>query len=287
MPTWMFVAALALTILFGFAVQIWMLARMARLFGSTKRNCWRGVLPALVPAIIAATTLLLPRGHEPFLIIAPVVLYAAALTSGILCYMVMFDLWWPRATAGLVLGNIATAPLIVAITLGIIRPLWLKPFAYGQPDMRPGINPGEVFLVDRTAAPQRWDLIVVNSPGSPSVPWVRRVAGMPGETILIDTSGVMINGQDVQLPPELMGRRFDQGFHARGRLLRAVGAPLQLRDDEYFLIGDVPELAVDSRNFAGTQLFPMPATPGAIPSSAVVGVVRLVFSPSSLPRLLR
>ncbi len=57
---------------------------------------------------------------------------------------------------------------------------------------------GDRILVSKTAYrsanPQRWDVAVFKYPGDPTTPFVKRVVGLPGETVRISHGDVLIHG---------------------------------------------------------------------------------------------
>jgi signal peptidase I len=61
---------------------------------------------------------------------------------------------------------------------------------------------GERLAVDRTAlawrAPRRWEVVVFHCPECASDLCVKRVVGLPGETITLDDGDVLVNGQVVR-----------------------------------------------------------------------------------------
>ncbi|HEY7544703.1 MAG TPA: signal peptidase I [Blastocatellia bacterium] len=60
------------------------------------------------------------------------------------------------------------------------------------------ILPGETLIVNKYLSDVvRGDLIIFNYPGDPSIRYVSRVIGLPGETIEIRDNKVFINGQEL------------------------------------------------------------------------------------------
>ncbi len=76
--------------------------------------------------------------------------------------------------------------------------------------MAPGLLPGDVVTtgwfpsLDRLRQPRRHECWILTSPdGSPAI---KRVVGLPGETISIRGGDLTIGGQTVLTPPSLLGR---------------------------------------------------------------------------------
>jgi signal peptidase I len=60
---------------------------------------------------------------------------------------------------------------------------------------------GDRVLVDKSAAPRRWDLVVFRSPDNARQSFVSRLVGLPGETVEIARGDVFIDGQRLRKQP--------------------------------------------------------------------------------------
>jgi len=174
-----------------------------------------------------------------------------------------------RAVTGAVLG------LLVLLATGLAIGAWVFiPFRISISSMeptllaaRPGVT-GDTILVDRLAyrgsGPARWDVVVFR-PVEPEeakkgVRIVKRVVGLPGETIEIEDGQVLVNGKPLEKPPELSGLRYVRsGPFALG--------PVELSKEEYFVLGDNSYPSVDSRRF------------GPLPRSNIIGQASYIVFP--------
>jgi signal peptidase I len=99
------------------------------------------------------------------------------------------DTW--RFTAEL----IKTA-LFVGILAYVIRVFILQPFIVEGLSMYPQFHDKDYLLVDKLSyrlhEPERGDIIVFKYPKDPSVNYVKRIIGLPGETIRIEDSKVVV-----------------------------------------------------------------------------------------------
>ncbi len=72
-----------------------------------------------------------------------------------------------------------------------------------QPD-----KPGQRLLVDKSAfewrTPRRWEVIVFRGPDEKATPFVKRVVGLPGETVQIREGRVLIDGEIATIPSEVL-----------------------------------------------------------------------------------
>lgn len=111
--------------------------------------------------------------------------------------------------------------------------------------MESTLNENDNLIVDkityRFSDPKRFDIIVFPFQYEENTYYIKRIIGLPGETVQIDYSGnIYINGEILD---ESYGREViqDPGLAAE---------PIVLGDDEYFVMGDNRNNSADSRTAA-------------------------------------
>ena len=109
--------------------------------------------------------------------------------------------------------------------------------------METTLSDGDNLLVDkityRFSEPKRFDIIVFPFQYDTDTYYIKRIIGMPGETVQIDYDGnIYINGS---LLKESYGREVIQN---PGR----AAEPITLGEDEYFVMGDNRNNSSDSRD---------------------------------------
>ncbi len=95
-------------------------------------------------------------------------------------------------------------------------------------------------------APERKDVIIFHFPRDPSRDFVKRVIGLPGDTIEIDDGEVFINGTKLDEPYITRSGSGDM-------------KPLTVGEDAYFVMGDNRRASNDSRDW------------GTVPTANIVG----------------
>jgi signal peptidase I len=104
--------------------------------------------------------------------------------------------------------------------------------------------------------PQRGDIIVFHDPRNGERKLIKRVIGLPGETLEIKEGYVFINGQEIDEPY----------IQAPGRSSRA---PTLIPENDYFVMGDNRTNSSDSRSW------------GPLPKEKIVGKAWLTYWPPS------
>ena len=108
--------------------------------------------------------------------------------------------------------------------------------------MEPALSDGDNLIVDKISYrfhdPERFDIIIFPYQWEPNTYYIKRIIGLPGETIQIDDEGnIYIDGEVLQEHYGL--ERIKNPGSAR--------EPITLGEDEYFVLGDNRNNSEDSR----------------------------------------
>ena len=125
------------------------------------------------------------------------------------------------------------------------------------------LESGDVVLMNRLSydigKPNRFDVVVFDREGQQ--PGIKRIIGLPGETVQIKNGSVYIDGEALKAENSL----------GDAAIAGVAEYPVELGKDEYFLLGDNRESSEDSR-FSGI---------GNIKRENLIGRVWLRFQPFS------
>jgi len=156
------------------------------------------------------------------------------------------------------------------ITLAIVLPIRFfvaEPFIVSGASMEPTFETGDYLIVDqlsyRFESPKRGEVIIFRYPQNPSKYFIKRIVGLPGETVIIKDGAATIKNTE-----HPNGFIFNQSFLS---FTDSSNGSYTLSNDDYFVMGDNRPASSDSRSW------------GALPKENIVGraFVRL-FPPSEI-----
>jgi len=156
---------------------------------------------------------------------------------------------------------------IIIIALAIVIPIryfLFQPFLVKGQSMEPNFENGDYLIVDeisyRFRGPQRGEIIVFKSPQDPSQRFIKRIIGLPGETVEIKDGKVKISkNNSTQI--------LDEKNYLPSSIYTSGDIRVVLGEDEYFVLGDNRDFSFDSRRF------------GPLPEKKIVGRVFLRLWP--------
>jgi signal peptidase I len=154
---------------------------------------------------------------------------------------------------------------LIIISIFIVVPFRLyiaQPFVVDGASMDPTFGTGDYLIVDEITyhfkTPERGSVLIFKYPRDPRKSFIKRVIGLPGETVTIEhgavsVDGVLLNEPYVKLPKD------DTGSYPLG-------------PGEYFVLGDNRLASYDSRGW------------GSVPEKNIIGrpLIRL-FPPMLFP----
>ena len=149
--------------------------------------------------------------------------------------------------------------LLVAVISVAIKLSIDTRFVQGD-SMLPNLPPGQLIMVNKLGyvfgAPQRGDVIVFNYPLNPKEQFIKRIIGLPGDTVEIDPTEVKVNGH-------LLTESY-----ISNPVSNIVGQ-VTLGPNQFWVMGDHREVSCDSRSW------------GPLPRADIIGKVTIVYWPIS------
>lgn len=154
------------------------------------------------------------------------------------------------------------------IALLIVIPIRLyvaQPFIVSGASMEPTFNNGQYVIVDQLSYrifkdPERGEVIIFRFPNNPSKFYIKRIIGLPGDTVTLRGKTVLISN-DLNLDVFELTEPYLDEVKTRNDFLTTT-----LDEDEYFVLGDNRRASSDSRIW------------GVLPKNLIVGraLIRLL-----------
>jgi signal peptidase I len=157
------------------------------------------------------------------------------------------------------LWEVAKLVIIALLIVIPIRYFIFQPFIVKGQSMEPNFANGDYLIVDeisyRFQAPQRGDVIVFKYPQDPTQRYIKRIIGLPGETVEI------INGKITIFHGATEIKTLNELSYIPPYLPTEGDIRMVLNNNEYFVLGDNRLASYDSRRW------------GPLPEKNIIGRV--------------
>ncbi|MBQ4133815.1 MAG: signal peptidase I [Desulfovibrionaceae bacterium] len=147
--------------------------------------------------------------------------------------------------------------IIVALVIAIVvRTFVVQPFSIPSESMLNTLIKGDCVMVNKfiygikipftndylveLEAPQRGDVVVFEFPRNPSIDYIKRIVGLPGDTIAVHNKQLYVNGSRVDEPYAIH-------IYPDMQLPQDNFGPITVPEGEYFMMGDNRDDSADSR----------------------------------------
>ena len=160
--------------------------------------------------------------------------------------------------------------VVVALTFLFVQYVGQRTHVNGD-SMNNTLENGDNLIVDKISYrfkdPERFDIIVFPYQYQEDTYYIKRIIGLPGETVQIEDGAIYIDGEVLE---ESYGKEvmYNAGIASQ---------PIELGEDEYFVLGDNRENSEDSRM----------ADVGMVKRSYIYGKVWMVTSPKDHFRFIK
>lgn len=142
-------------------------------------------------------------------------------------------------SAGSLLRELVETIVLALLLFLVIRQV-VQNYRIESHSMEPNFYEGQFVLVSKLAyrlgEPHRGEVVVFHNPGNTSEDYIKRIIGLPGDTVEVVGDTVLINGQELAQP-------FAHNLNTEGSLF----GPLVVPEDTLFVMGDNRPRSSDSR----------------------------------------
>ncbi|QNQ80397.1 signal peptidase I [Lactobacillus sp. PV034] len=137
------------------------------------------------------------------------------------------------------------------------------------PSMQPTFESGDRNIAVRHTKLQRGDIVIIDAPDAPGELYIKRIIGMPGDTIYAKNDTVYVNGKALKEPYlNQYKKKMPKGqLYTNNFTLKQVTGVSKVPKDSYFVMGDHRDVSKDSRYF------------GFVKQSQIVGEVKVRYFP--------
>ncbi|MBS3755900.1 MAG: signal peptidase I [Desulfobacterales bacterium] len=151
--------------------------------------------------------------------------------------------------------------IVIAVLLALfIRAFVVQAFKIPSGSMEPTLQVGDHILVNKfiygirlpvtnttiipVSEPEKGDIIVFEYPVEPDKDFIKRVVGVPGDTVTIKDKKVYVNGRRVDNYPV---KHTEKGILSGSVNKRDNFGPVSVPENAYFVLGDNRDHSYDSR----------------------------------------
>ena len=124
--------------------------------------------------------------------------------------------------------------VIIVVLIILLRIFVITPVRVDGASMRDTLEDGDILILYKLARIDRFDIVVLDEAVDDEI-IIKRIIGMPGETVEIRNGEIYINGEVIE-DEYAYGETSDYD-------------EVTLGDDEYFILGDNRLISKDSRYF--------------------------------------
>ncbi len=184
-----------------------------------------------------------------------------------------------------VIRDWAESIIIAFLLAAVIRVFFVQAFKIPTGSMRMTLVEGDIILVNKLVygakipftkfrtpaitAPRRGDVIVFIYPDNPKKDFIKRLVGLPGETVQIKEGTIYINERPLADP--VFSKRY---YYNRGDY-GAEGKKVVVPEESFFVLGDNSASSQDSRYW------------GFVPYKNLLGRALIIYWPPQRIRIIR
>jgi len=147
----------------------------------------------------------------------------------------------------LFLGELIILIVLAYFTVRLIHTFVFQPYYVVGPSMEPNFYDQDYLLIDKISyhfsTPERGEIVIVKMPNNQKSLIIKRVIGLPGETVKVLDGKVYIFNDQYPSSARLSEPYLLEGLETKGEIERKLGL------NEYFVMGDNRPVSYDGRSF--------------------------------------
>ncbi len=163
-----------------------------------------------------------------------------------------------------ILLDVVKIVFVSTILVVCVRSFVAQPFVVSGDSMVPTFYPNDYVVIDELTyelhKPQRGDIVIFQYPLDPSIFFIKRLIGLPGDTVVVNNGSVYV--QTGKLTQRLLTEPY-----LRAGAPKIESGTTTLGTDEYYVLGDNRNSSFDSRVW------------GPVPARYIVGRVLVRLFP--------
>jgi len=160
--------------------------------------------------------------------------------------------------------------VIIVILAAIIRLFVIQPFIVDGQSMEPGFQNNDYLITEKVSLhfkqPERGEMVILRPPDNPGVNYLKRIIGVPGDTIDIKGGYVFVNDKKIS-EPYIDGQKTVTPNNEELKIT--------LKQNEFFAMGDNRNHSRDSREI------------GPIPKQNIVSHVWIRLFPFNKIKIIK
>ncbi len=137
--------------------------------------------------------------------------------------------------------SIAVASIIMAILYFFVG----RPFTVSGQSMYPTLHNGDHMIMSKIGGINRFDVVVLQAPDEDKE-YIKRVIGMPGDTVEVKNGVLYINGKEVE-QPFINTNNDNKTVFIDDFTLKELTGEDKVPEGKYFVMGDNRGVSKDSR----------------------------------------
>src|SRR5262249_50373773 len=110
-------------------------------------------------------------------------------------------------------------------------------------DVSPEVEEADRIWVNELLTPRRWDIIAFLSPTEHDYMYIKRVVGLPGETVFIEDDAIFINDERQMPPAFLSGLKFTSNRQPNQQPAATRRDPFRLGENAHFVLRDFSDMS--------------------------------------------